>query len=219
MYSTVPARQGRPPPRPILIDMIALIGFRFSNGSKILMGYSLPGATFSDLFVFASPDKLHVVLYIWKIQKSSLKKKLFSRSNKPRAGIDQSTTRWLYAVSIQHFPLSNTHAPSLTLELSVSRSRSRVTRIAEVSHLLILSLLISIEGARASRPRGARARKIHFSQILYSTLRRTSHHSGGPRNFDKLVISGPYAAARSHASACFYRTCKTRRVRDLCNVF
>ena len=59
---------------------------------------------------------------------------------------------------------------------------------------ILLSLSISIEEACASRPRGARARKIHFLQILYSTSRRTSHHTGGPRNFDKLVISGPCGA-------------------------
>jgi hypothetical protein len=43
-----------------------------------------------------------------------------------------------------------------------------------------LSLLIQIKDPHASRPRGARAREIHFLQILYSTVRRTSHHSGGP---------------------------------------
>ena len=51
-------------------------------------------------------------------------------------------------------------------------------------------LLILIKGSHASCSRGARARKIHFLQILCSPLRRTSHHSGGPRNFDKLVIRG-----------------------------
>jgi hypothetical protein len=43
------------------------------------------------------------------------------------------------------------------------------------------------------------------------------HHSGGHRNFDTLVIRDP--VARSHASAYFYRTRKTQRVRDLCLVF
>jgi hypothetical protein len=72
----------------------------------------------------------------------------------------------------------------------------------------------------ASHPRGARACEIHFLQILYRTMQRTSHHSGGPRNLDKLVITVVDApAARSHASACFYRTRKTQRVWDLCNVF
>ena len=38
--------------------------------------------------------------------------------------------------------------------------------------------------------RARRAREIHFFlQILYlGTLRRTSHHSGGPRNFDNRQI-------------------------------
>jgi hypothetical protein len=81
---------------------------------------------------------------------------------------------------------------------------------------------ISIEDPHAlfhaSRPRGARTREIHrFLQISYSTLRRTSHHSGGPRNFDTLDFLA--LAARSHARGCFYRTRKTQRVWDLCNVF
>jgi hypothetical protein len=68
------------------------------------------------------------------------------------------------------------------------------------------------------RARAARASaKYTFLQILYSTLRRTSHHSDGPRNFDTLVFRGP--AARSNACACSYKTRKTRRVRDLCLVF
>jgi hypothetical protein len=44
--------------------------------------------------------------------------------------------------------------------------------------------------ARAARPRA----KNTFLQILYSTLWRTSHHSGGPRNFDKLVIRCTWGA-------------------------
>jgi hypothetical protein len=80
-----------------------------------------------------------------------------------------------------------------------------------------LSLLVSIKEAHASHPRGARAREIHFLQILYNTLRRTSHHSGGPRNFDILVFL--VRAGRSHASVCFYRTRNAQRVRDLCLVF
>jgi hypothetical protein len=48
--------------------------------------------------------------------------------------------------------------------------------------------------ARAGR---ARARNT-LLQLLYSTLQRTSHHSGGPRNFDTLVFLA--LAARYHAS-------------------
>jgi hypothetical protein len=70
----------------------------------------------------------------------------------------------------------------------------------------------------AHRARAARARaKYTFLQILYSTLRRTSHHSGGPRNFVIPVFL--VRAGRSHASACFYRTRKAQRMRDLCLVF
>jgi hypothetical protein len=70
--------------------------------------------------------------------------------------------------------------------------------------LVDLSLLISIKEARASHPRGARAREIHFLQILYSTIRRTSHHSRTPADLGISIYTGLVflvRAGRSHAPA------------------
>jgi hypothetical protein len=72
--------------------------------------------------------------------------------------------------------------------------------------------LISIRAAHASRPRDARARN-NFLQVLYITLRRTSHHSGKPRNFDTLVIRG--ACGAFPCLCMLLQTGKTQRVRNL----
>ena len=88
--------------------------------------------------------------------------------------------------------------------------------VLERMHQLILSISIWVEDAHASRARGAHARNTLFTD-LYSTLRRTLHHSGGRRSFDILVFL--VCEGRSHASAFFYRTRKAQKVRDLCLVF
>jgi hypothetical protein len=69
---------------------------------------------------------------------------------------------------------------------SATEVRARRNRTSYRSDIAILSLLISIKESHASRPRGPRAREIHFLQILYSTraaahltpLRRTSEPPG-----------------------------------------
>ena len=88
-------------------------------------------------------------------------------------------------VQVQHFRLRQ------LLQLACNRHSSQPFDRSAAAEIMVLSLLISIKVAHASRPRGARAREIHFVQISYSTLRRTSHHSDGPRNFDILVIRRP----------------------------
>jgi hypothetical protein len=118
--------------------------------------------------------------------------------------------------------LGRRHPEVLTAQASMAAALRQCDRGEEAIELLavvavgrasVLSLLISIKAAHASRPRGAPAREIHFSQILYNTLRRTSPHSGGPQNFDTLVFLAP--AARSNVYAYFYRGRKTQRVWDL----
>jgi hypothetical protein len=107
-----------------------------------------------------------------------------------------------------------------TSKFSRERYLGTSTQVRPLSRLLwanrSIALDINWRGPRIAPARRARA-KYTFLQIWYSPLRRTSHHSGGPWNFDTRVFLVP--AARSHMSACFYRTRKTQRVRDLSLVF
>ena len=52
---------------------------------------------------------------------------------------------------------------------------------------------------------------------LYSTLRRTSHLPADLGISINFLLDAH--GARSRACACFYRTHKTQRVRNVCNVF
>ena len=88
--------------------------------------------------------------------------------------------------------------------------RLALTNVIAMSNSNSLSLLISIKGSHASHPRGAPAREIHLRRNTptahLTALQRTSE-------FRHTCFWAP--VARSHVYACFYRTRKTRRVRDL----